>query len=252
MFNIFKPGDNTFYFPYTKDAFILYKQVTRQYKNIEILDYVRQFIPNEIAREIKNKRNKIDNIHYLKPLLNWFKNDFMVWMNKNQICNECKTPMYFQYINGNSWNLRGVENYSCVNCKSQVVFPRYGDVKKIADSRIGRCSEWSMLFGALLNSLSIETRFVHDFLDHCWNESFLMDDKWTHIDSTLEYPISLDHPEYYEKNWKKKYSFILAFSDTNVDDVTKYYSQNLDIVYKRRSKHKTNNTSNFKRVYSEI
>jgi len=251
LFNIFKPGDNTFYFPYTKDAFILYKQVTRQYKNIEILDYVKQFIPNEIVREIQNKSNK-KNIHYIKPLLNWFKNDFMIWMNKNQVCKDCKTPMYFQYTNGNSWNLRGFENYTCANCKSQIVFPRYGDIKKIADSRIGRCSEWSMLFGALLNSLLIETRFVHDFLDHCWNESLLIDDKWTHIDSTLEYPISLDHPEYYEKNWGKKYSFILAFLDTHVEDVTKYYSQKLNIVHQRRSKHKSNNINNFKRFYSEI
>ncbi len=252
MFNIFKPGYNIFYSPYTKDAFILYKQVTRQYKNIKILDYVRQFIPNEIIRETQNKSNK-NNIHYIKPLLNWFKNDFMIWMDRNQICKDCKTPMNFQYINGNSWNLRGLEYYSCANCKSQIVFPRYSDIKKIVDSKVGRCSEWSMLFGAVLNSLSIETRLVHDFLDHCWNESLLLiDDNWIHIDSTLEYPISLNHPEYYEKNWGKNYSFILAFSDTYVEDVTKNYTQNLNMVHQKRSKHNSSNINNFNRFYSEI
>jgi len=50
--------------------------------------------------------------------------------------------------------------------------------------------EWSMLFGGF-----IETRIVHEFLDH-WNEAIL-DGKWVHIDSTLAYPISLDLPHHY-------------------------------------------------------
>ena len=85
-------------------------------------------------------------------------------------------------------------------------------------TRIGRCSEWSILFGALLNSLSIQTRIVHDFLDHCWNESLNM--KWIHIDSTLEYPVSFNHPYYYEQNWGKKYKNVLAFSANGLEDVT--------------------------------
>ncbi len=121
-----------------------------------------------------------------------------------------KHPLCIQHVIGNSWESRAVENYTCPICKSYRVFPRYGEIKKIADSRIGRCSEWSILFGTILNSLSIQTRLVHDFLDHCWNES-LIDGIWTHIDSTLEYPISLDHFEYYEKNWGKKYSLVLSF-----------------------------------------
>jgi len=103
-----------------------------------------------------------------------------------------KHPLCIQHVIGNSWESRAVENYTCPICKSYRMFPRYGEIKKIADSRIGRCSEWSILFGAILNSLSIQTRLVHDFLDHCWNES-LIDGIWTHIDSTIEYPTSLDH-----------------------------------------------------------
>lgn len=116
-----------------------------------------------------------------------------------------------------------IEVYECSNCNSKIVFPRYGEIKRIADSRIGRCSEWSMLFGALLNSLSVETRIVQDYLDHCWNEA-LIDDKWIHVDSTLVYPISLNHPHYYEQNWAKKYKYILAFSYNSVDDVTSSYT----------------------------
>jgi peptide-N4-(N-acetyl-beta-glucosaminyl)asparagine amidase len=74
---------------------------------------------------------------------------------------------------------------SMYNCCLLQVFPRYGEIIKIAESGIGRCSEWSVLFGAILNSLYIKTRIVHDYLDHCWNES-LIDGKWVDIDSTLD------------------------------------------------------------------
>ncbi len=157
--------------------------------------------------------------------------------------------MDFQYFQGNSWKLRTIENYSCSSCKLQIVFPRYGIIDKIADYRIGRCSEWSILFGAMLNSLSIETRIVHDFLDHWWNES-LIGGRWVHVDSTLDYPISINSPYYYEKNWRKKYKFVLAFSDTTVEDVTYSYSQEYNDIPQRRSK--KFNIDDFKRIYSEI
>ncbi len=250
LFNLFRI-DNSNFFPYTKDAFTLYKQVTRQYKESRILDYVRHSVPEKIVREVQISNNNPSNeIPSIMPLLHWFKNDFMKWMNKSISCEKCKKPMYFKYIQGNSWKVRAIENYSCSNCKSQIVFPRSGLIDEIADYRIGRCSEWSMLFGAILNSLSIETRLVHDFLDHCWNES-LLDGKWVHIDSTLEYPISFDNPYYYEKKWGKKYNFVLAFSDTSVEDVTYYYSQEWNSILQRRFKQKFN-IDNFKRIYSEL
>lgn len=109
-----------------------------------------------------------------------------------------------------------------------------------------------MLFGAVLNSLSIETVLVHDFLNHCWNES-LIDGKWTHIDSTLEYPISFGHFDYYEKNWGKKYIYVLAFSDSKLEDVTMRYSQKSHNVQQTRSKHKIDNIMDtFKEYYLSI
>src|SRR5438445_564542 len=78
----------------------------------------------------------------------------------------------------------------CSKCGYEYTFPRYGKILKIAEMRTGRCSEWSMLFGAIMNALKTETRIVHDFLDHCWNET-IIDGKWVHMDSTLAYPISI-------------------------------------------------------------
>jgi transglutaminase/protease-like cytokinesis protein 3 len=104
-------------------------------------------------------------------------------------------PMQVQTIIGNSWRMCEVEIFHCNNCNYEYTFPRYGEILKIAETRTGRCSAWSMLFGAMLSSLGIKARIVHDFLDHCCNEAMLPPDgQWVHIDSTLDYPISLNHP----------------------------------------------------------
>jgi peptide-N4-(N-acetyl-beta-glucosaminyl)asparagine amidase len=150
--------------------------------------------------------------------------------------------------------LRKIEIYICNICGSKKVFPRYGDILKIAEARTGRCSEWSMLFGAILNSLSIQTRIVHDYLDHCWNES-LINGKWIHIDSTLEYPISFSHPHYYEQNWGKKYSYVLAFSANGLEDVTQTYTQQWNnIVQQRRGggRKKDSKVEEFAKIYSSL
>jgi hypothetical protein len=76
--------------------------------------------------------------------------------------------------------------FHCNSRNCEYTFPRYGEILKIAETRTGRCSEWSMLFGAMLSSLGMKTSIVHDFLDHCWNGAMLSPDgQWVHIDSTL-------------------------------------------------------------------
>jgi peptide-N4-(N-acetyl-beta-glucosaminyl)asparagine amidase len=87
-----------------------------------------------------------------------------------------------------------------------------------------------MLFGAMLCSLGIKTRIVHDFLDHCWNEAMLSssssqeDAQWVHVDSTLDYPLSLNHPHYYEENWGKEDEYVLAFAADKIEDITQIHT----------------------------
>ena len=64
----------------------------------------------------------------------------------------------------------------------------------------------------------------------------LIDGKWINIDSTFEYPVSINHPHYYEKNSSKKYKYILAFSHNSLEDVTFSYIQDWQIVLQRRIK----------------
>jgi hypothetical protein len=142
-------------------------------------------------------------------------------------------------IIGNSWKMRKLELFICNSCNYEYAFPRYCEILKIAETKTGRCSEWSMLFGAMLSSLGIKTRIVHDFLDHCWNEAMLSypeGEQWVHVDSTLDYPISLNHPYHYEENWAKEYEYVLAFTADKVEDVTQTYTLKWESIQQRRLK----------------
>lgn len=297
LFDLFNLSTDSFRYPFTKQHFILYKQITSQYHDPDVLQYVNLLVPEKIKNEIKmqlkadipsrvyhnnyssttttsNNISNIDNrvdegptvkdnsssssislptsfLDSLKELMIWFKKDFMRWVDKNPSCDNCGQHLALEYISGNTWEVRGIENYYCSFCNAIFSFPRYGKIKEIADNRMGRCSEWTFLFGAMLNSISIKTRIVHDFLDHCWNESFI-GGRWIHIDSTLDFPVSFDHPSYYEPNWNKQYVYVLAFSKTNLEDVTTSYTIKWNQVLNRRSKLKQTQFDIFKKFYQTI
>jgi hypothetical protein len=257
-----------------KDTFLLYKKVTEQYRNPEILRIVRSLIPLDIVLQTTTK----DDDWNIVPLLRWFKNDFMKWTPKDPVCEMCvnrsdghrnviegssndrsiaaaaPTIMHVKkIITGNSWKMRKLELFICNSCKHEYAFTRYGETLKIAETKTGRCSEWSMLFGAMLSSLGIKTRIVHDFLDHCWNEVMLPypeGAQWVHVDSTLDYPLSLNHPYHYEENWAKEYEHVLAFTADKVEDVTQTYTLKWEAIQQRRLKKK--NAIDFAKVYSSI
>src|SRR5919106_5010554 len=244
-----------------KDTFLLYKKVTEQYRNPEILGIVRSLIPQDIVLQTTTKDN-----WNIVPLLRWFKNDFMKWTPKDPVCEMCVNRSYShsnviegssnnrsvaaaappimqvkKIMIGSSWKMRKLELFICNSCKYEYAFPRYGEILKIAETKTGRCSEWSMLFGAMLSSLGIKTRIVHDFLDHCWNEAMLSYPEgvqWVHVDSTLDYPISLNHPYHYEENWAKEYEYVLAFTADKVEDVTQTYTLKWEAIQQRRLKKK--------------
>jgi peptide-N4-(N-acetyl-beta-glucosaminyl)asparagine amidase len=250
-----------------RNTFLLYKKVTEQYRNPEILSIVRSLIPQGIILQTKTTKYGEWNII---PLLRWFKNDFMKWTPKDPACDICAnrsdshrssliercgnnsnnsksvaaiqqqpTMQLKKVIVGNSWKMRKLELFACKNCNHEYAFPRYAEILKIAETKTGRCSEWSMLFGAILSSLGIRTRIVHDFLDHCWNEvmfSYPEGDHWIHVDCTLDYPVSLNHPCRYEQNWAKEYEYVLAFTADKVEDVTQTYTLKWEAINQRRQK----------------
>ncbi len=252
MLNFFDLANNDLPYPLTEDILILYKQVSKQYLDKALLESIRMLVPVKIKTEFDMAVD--GNLNWMIPmalLLNWFKQDFMKWMDKSPVCPSCNLSLNLRYVKGNSWIVRGVEFHECPKCSFTMVFPRYGEIENIAFNRVGRCSEWTFLFGAILSSLSVQSRIVHDFLDHCWNEAFIKG-KWIHVDSTLEYPISINHPNYYEKNWNKKYQYVLAFSNTEITDVTKNYSFNWKTISEQRKKRKNSDMSRIINCYEKI
>jgi len=211
-----------------KNSFLFYKTVTSQYKDPQVLRSVRDLIPVDVLEG-----------EYLVPsLLKWFVG-FMTWTPNQIFCNNCnadddsKNLMQVKVQAGNSWRIRKTEIHTCSKCGAEKIIPRYSDALKIAETRCGRCGEWSILFAAILNSVNVKSRIAYDYLDHCWNE-VLVDGKWLHTDSTFQYPHSFDNPHYYERNWKKQYVYIIGFSQNDIEDVTERYTEQLDTVLSRR------------------
>jgi hypothetical protein len=84
-------------------------------------------------------------------------NDFMSWTSESVMRHgkgRGKVPMQVQ-MTGTSWKLRAVEIY---DCKMWLVILFLGSDILAAKTRTGRCSEWSMLFGGIMNAES--TRIV--------------------------------------------------------------------------------------------
>ena len=212
-----------------KNSFSFYKTITSQYKDPQVLSSVRDLIPKDVMEEED----------LVPSLLKWF-TSFMTWTPNQISCSNCnagddsKNLMQVKVQAGNSWRIRKTEIHTCSKCGAEKIIPRYSDVLKIAQARYGRCGEWSILFGAILNSVSIKSRIAYDYLDHCWNEVFV-DDKWFHVDSTFQYPHSFDNPHYYEKNWEKQYVYVIAFSPDRIEDVTGRYTEQWSEVLSRRN-----------------
>jgi len=62
----------------------------------------------------------------------------------------------------------------------------------------------------------------------------------------------MDSPHYYEKNWNKKYQYVLAFSDKEITDVTKDYSFNWKTILEQRKKRKGSDMSRIIDYYKKI
>src|SRR5919197_1796132 len=65
-----------------KSTFLLYRRITEQYQDLEILKTIRLLIPEYIILQTKKDDQVIS-------LLKWFKNDFMSWTSKDPICKRC-------------------------------------------------------------------------------------------------------------------------------------------------------------------
>jgi peptide-N4-(N-acetyl-beta-glucosaminyl)asparagine amidase len=84
----------------------------------------------------------------------------------------------------------------------------------------------------MVRTLGNDTRYVHDWTDHVWTECYLRkEQRWVHLDACEK---AFDTPLVYEKGWGKKLTYVIAFSNDEIVDVTKRYILNYKVNRMRR------------------
>ncbi|KAI5057760.1 hypothetical protein GOP47_0027775 [Adiantum capillus-veneris] len=135
-----------------------------------------------------------------------------------------------------------VELFRCRKCYSTTRFPRYNDTMKLLETRSGRCGEWANCFTMYCRAFGYQVRLVLDFTDHLWTECFSKFlGRWVHLDPCEG---AFDKPLLYEHGWKKKLTYIIAFSKDGVFDVTKRYTKHWEEVRLRRTLTSEENVGN--------
>ncbi|XP_075068456.1 peptide-N(4)-(N-acetyl-beta-glucosaminyl)asparagine amidase [Mixophyes fleayi] len=170
-------------------------------------------------------------------LLRWFKEDFFHWVNSLP-CGLCGNETEAKESIAPSaedlrWGANRVENHYCKNCQHINRFPRYNDPEKLLQTRRGRCGEWANCFTLCCRAVGLEARYVWDSTDHVWTEVFSSSqNRWLHCDPCEN---ACDKPLLYEVGWGKKLSYIVAFSNDEVVDVTWRYScKHEDVILRRK------------------
>ncbi|KAL6429024.1 hypothetical protein ACFW04_008076 [Cataglyphis niger] len=168
----------------------------------------------------------------LVELLHWFKHEFFEWVNSPK-CSRCSTEcVYESVVPSTNHRCSRIELHRCKKCNITVEFPRYSHPEPLLTLRRGRCGEWANVFTLLCRSLGYDARFIYDETDHVWTEIWSASSKkWIHLDPCENV---IDKPLMYEKGWKKKLTYVIAYSKDEVQDVTWRYTQDQEAVMKRR------------------
>jgi peptide-N4-(N-acetyl-beta-glucosaminyl)asparagine amidase len=168
------------------------------------------------------------NALFLKRLTLFFQKDVMTWVNQPK-CQQCgaKDKMEHTDTRGpateeeREGQANRVEVYKCEHCGGHTTFPRYNSVRKLLETRQGRCGEYANLFGLYCRASGFETRYVSDWTDHVWIE-VLVGDEWIMADSCEGI---INKPSMYESGWGKKLSYIVGICKDEVVDVTPRYTR---------------------------
>jgi peptide-N4-(N-acetyl-beta-glucosaminyl)asparagine amidase len=168
------------------------------------------------------------NALFLKQLTLYFKEKVMTWVN-NPPCAKCgnadttsrtsRGPTTPEEIEGRASR---VEVYHCPTCdEATTTFARYNSVRKLFETRRGRCGEFANLFGLYCRAVGLEVRYCSDFTDHVWVEC-LIDGVWIMADACEGL---IDKNAMYESGWNKSLSYIVGVTVDSVVDVTPRYTR---------------------------
>ncbi|KAF7267653.1 hypothetical protein GWI33_019142 [Rhynchophorus ferrugineus] len=224
---------------------------TLYYKDKDLQIRAKKLIPLELLEDKAQKRLrsiqeqvKLGNLSdpnisvqdmLILEILQWFKEEFFTWVNSPP-CDSCGGKTNFSHFDKDSKLLEyadRVEMHKCDVCQIFTSFPRYFDLNVLLETRKGRCGEWGNTFTLICIAMGWDARLVVDENDHVWTEVYSYARKrWLHCDPCENI---CDKPLIYEAGWKKKISYIIAYSPDEVQDVTWRYSSNHKEVLKRRN-----------------
>ncbi|VDM33360.1 unnamed protein product [Hydatigera taeniaeformis] len=231
-------------------------------------------------------RTNVGSYSLLRALLRWFKEDFFTWV-QDRVCDKCGSimvakigpPTEAESVEGSA---HIVEIFTCPTSSAhpQQRFPRFNNPAKLLQTKEGKCGEWAGCFCFILASLRKPgggdkktssnadeaegapwfpgVRLVFDVSDHVFCEVWLTDledlpqdkaastsgGRWVHVDPCEGL---VDVPLVYEQGWKKKLSYMFAFTvppptknallryeGVDVTDVVWKYSTDFKAVCQRR------------------
>ncbi|KHN73229.1 Peptide-N(4)-(N-acetyl-beta-glucosaminyl)asparagine amidase [Toxocara canis] len=214
------------------------RQLMQKYEDEVAQTLAVSVMPSEQLKEKSIRCGTVDQFELLRNLLSWFKTEFFHWVD-TPTCESCGTvTLSSSRTNGmpteeeKEFGANRVEVYVCKRCLREVRFPRYNDPTKLLETRRGRCGEWANCFALCCRALQLETRWIYDKSDHVWCEVWVNDmDRWVHCDPCENV---IDTPLLYEKGWGKKLSYVIAFGNDHVRDVTwRYTFDHLEVVKRR-------------------
>ncbi|KAI8908714.1 hypothetical protein DFJ77DRAFT_127330 [Powellomyces hirtus] len=214
-----------------------------EYDKIELQDVAREAIPidrlhSEAHAQVEANPKTQFHDHLVKALLRWFKNEYFTWVNSPP-CQHCQSPTTaVGGVNPTPEEIRyqcgRVELYKCNLCHKETRFPRYNNLRKLMETRRGRCGEWANVFCLFCKTMGFETRYVLDFTDHVWTEIYKDGKGWVNCDS-CEGEGSYDQPLMYEAGWGKKLTYIFSIGTYEIVDVIRRYTNKPDEVFARRT-----------------
>lgn len=218
--NKFKGTKATINVPASSDSWLLrhvdaISREIQRYESPSLQELALNAIPFDQLNERAAQLEQAQSLEYqdalVQALVEWAKNDFLQWVD----------PVKCQYCGGETEGIAGgvptveernygagrVELYRCKNAKSECQgrvtrFPRYSDLKKLLQTRTGRCGEFAAIFMLLLRALNIRARYVWNSEDHVWNEYYSDSmGRWVHVDSCEG---ARDKHLLYDQGWGKK------------------------------------------------
>jgi thiol-disulfide isomerase/thioredoxin len=148
--------------------------------------------------------------------------------------------------------------YKCPQCgvidsQKRTTFPRYNSVRKLLETKRGRCGEYANLFGLYCRAAGFETRYVLDVTDHVWTEVYLVDqDQWVMADGCEGV---INQPSMYERGWGKKgLCYMIGMAVDHVVDVTPRYTRhwNSDPEFQIRRRNHTSSEQAFAMMIEQV